>query len=93
MITYTVPLEKIDEILPQHRKFLQDDYNKNILLLSGPMNPRSGGVVIARAQSIDKIKKFFDLDPYNTNNYASFNFIEFDPVKHQDFLIPWVSGK
>ena len=92
MINYTVPLEKIDSILPQHRKFLQDGYDNKILLFSGPKNPRSGGVVVARAVSIDVIKDFFNHDPYFINNCATYDFIEFNPVKHQDFLDPWLEG-
>ncbi len=93
IITYIVPLEKIDEILSQHRKFLQEGYDKNILLMSGPMNPRSGGVVLARAQTSDIIIDFFNFDPYKVNNYATYSFSEFDPVKHQEFLNSWVNGK
>jgi len=93
MINYIVPLEKIDEILPVHRKFLQEGYDKNILLFSGPRNPRTGGIVAARANSIDEIKKIFNNDPYSLNNYATYEIIEFDPVKRQDLLDHWIDGK
>jgi len=32
----------IGEILAGNGKFLQNGYNQNILLFSGPMNPRTG---------------------------------------------------
>ncbi len=93
MITYTVHLDKIDEVLFLHRKFLQEGYDKNILLFSGPRNPRTGGIVAARGSSIDEIKNFFSNDPYALKSMASYEIIEFDPVKHQDFLSHWIDDK
>ncbi|MHB1687199.1 MAG: YciI family protein [Ignavibacteriaceae bacterium] len=93
MINYTVSLEKIDEVLPEHRKFLQKGYDQKILLFSGPKDPRVGGVVAARANSVEKIKDFFKQDPYFINNCATYDFIEFNPVKHQDFLSDWIEEK
>ena len=91
-ITYKAPLTKIDELLAEHRKFLQDGYDKGMLLFSGPRNPRTGGVIAARADSLEYIKSFFDNDPYKINNAADYEFIEFDPVKRQPFLEDWIKG-
>lgn len=92
-INYTVPLTKIDEILIEHRKFLQGGYDNGVLLFSGPRNPRSGGIVAARAKSLDEIKSFFANDPYKINKCAEYEFIEFDPVKRQPMLDEWITGK
>jgi uncharacterized protein YciI len=89
-ITFTSPLEKIDAILPKHREFLQTGYDKGLLLMSGPKNPRVGGVVVARAGSLEDIINFFSNDPYKLNGVADYNFTEFNPVKHQDFLKEWI---
>jgi len=91
-ITYLVEFDKIGEILPKHREFLQTGYDKKLLLMSGPKNPKTGGVVIARAESIDEIKSFFDNDPYKIASYASYDFLEFDPVKRQEFMEDWIAG-
>ncbi len=89
-VNYTAPLTKIDEILPDHRNFLQTGYDKGFLLFSGPLNPRTGGIVAARAESIDEIKFFFENDPYLKNDAASYSFFEFDPVKYQSILKEWI---
>lgn len=89
-ITYTASAEKIAEILPAHRLFLQGGYDQGMLLMSGPMLPKTGGVVIARAQSVDDLQAFFEFDPYMANNAATYRFVEFDPVKFQPFLKDWV---
>lgn len=92
-IQYTAPIEKIDEILPEHRAFLQIGYDQGYLLCSGPKNPRFGGVIIARAGSEEELRKFFLLDPYQQQNAAQYTFIEFNPVKFQPFLEKWVAGQ
>lgn len=91
-ITYTASPEKIADILPAHRQFLQSGYEQGLLLMSGPMLPKTGGVVIARAQTLDDIQTFFKYDPYLANQAATYRFVEFDPVKRQTFLEDWVKG-
>ena len=89
-LTYLAPIEKIEEVLQEHRNFLQTGYDQNILLMSGPKNPREGGIIIAKEESMEKIQEFFKLDPYNKNNYADYKFVEFNPVKSQSFLKDWI---
>lgn len=90
-IKYTAPFEQIAEILPAHRAFLQSGYEKGLLLCSGPMVPKTGGVVIARASEIKDIEDFFSVDPYLLNNAATYRYVEFEPVKRQSFLEDWFS--
>ena len=90
-ITYTAPLEKIDETLPFHREFLQTGYDKGWLLMSGPRNPRIGGIVIARAPSLVDIEEFFKNDPYQMRGQATYRFIEFEPVKKAPVIETWLN--
>jgi uncharacterized protein YciI len=90
-ITYTAPLTAIDAAVSAHRAFLQGGYDHGLLLMSGPMNPRSGGVVIARGESVEAIKAFFHNDPYQRQGLASYRIVEFTPVKHQPQIADWCS--
>lgn len=89
-ITYTVPFSTLEPIVPEHRAFLQRGYDKGWLLLSGPMNPRTGGIVIARSPSQEDLQHFFAGDPYALRGFASYRFMEFEPVKYQPFLAEWI---
>lgn len=89
-IIFIAPFEQIEPIVPEHRNFLQTGYDKGLLLASGPKVPRSGGIVIARAESRQVIKDYFANDPYRTNNVAEYTFTEFNPVKHSDVLNDWI---
>ncbi len=89
-LTYLASTEEIDKVITVHREFLQTGYDKGILLLSGPKNPREGGIIIAKEESLESIQDFFKNDPYKTNNIAEYKFIEFNPVKFQSFLKDWI---
>jgi len=89
IITYTAPIEEINKVVANHREFLQKGYDSNHLLMSGPQNPKSGGIVLARGTSKDELVDFFSQDPYKINQLAEYRFIEFNPVKHQPFMSDW----
>lgn len=89
-ITYKRPYEEIAPVVPEHRAFLQQGYDQGLLLMSGPMNPRTGGIVIARADALENLQAFFSRDPYAQRGFADYRFIEFEPVKYQPFLASWI---
>jgi uncharacterized protein YciI len=91
-ITFTAEFARIEPVVPDHRNFLQAGYDRGWLLMSGPQNPRTGGMVIARAPSRAELEAFFRADPYATAGVASYRFTEFNPVKRQAFLESWVTG-
>jgi uncharacterized protein YciI len=91
-ITYLVPFEQLRDILPEHRAHLKTGYERNLLLLSGPQQPKVGGVVIARAEDRAEIEAFFAADPYQLRGVARYRMVEFDPVLRQEFLESWMTG-
>ena len=90
-INYIVPFEQIQEILPKHRAYLDKGYQSGMLLMSGPNTAKTGGIVVARANSLNELKDFFTQDPYNINNAATYSYHEFDPVKYNDIVKSWIS--
>jgi uncharacterized protein YciI len=91
-INYLVPAEQLADILPAHRAFLHTGYEKGILFMSGPKEPRTGGLAVARSESLKDLQEFFTQDPYHLNNVATHTFIEFNPVLRQSWLDDWVDG-
>lgn len=79
-ITYVVPLERIQELTPSHREHLAEYYRRGLLLFSGPRVPRTGGILVARAESEDAINAMIDADPYKLNQAALYEVIEMNPV-------------
>jgi uncharacterized protein YciI len=89
LLTYTKPLEEIDKFLVEHRSYLDEGYKNSVLLASGPQNPRNGGVLIGKAESLLKMKEFCSQDPFSINQCAEYQLIEFIPVKYQSDFKNW----
>jgi len=89
-IIYKVPFEERQKVSPAHRVYLDEGYEKGRLLMSGPQNPKTGGMVVARANDEKEIKDFFAKDPYHTEGVAKHRFIEFTPVKYNELIKSWL---
>jgi len=89
-LTYLVSLETIERLLTGHRQFLQAGYDSKRLLLSGPQNPRIGGIIVARGESREEISRYFAADPFFAQQAASYRFVEFSPTKFAPCLADWV---
>jgi uncharacterized protein YciI len=89
-ITYTAAPEMIAATVGEHRAFLQTGYDRGWLLLSGPQVPKTGGMIVCRAPSLEELHAFFANDPYQIKALAEYRFTEFEPVKFQPFLMDWV---
>lgn len=83
-IKYIKPLEVIDALVVEHRKFLDDCYKKSQLICSGPQIPRVGGVLIANVASIDEAREIMKNDPFFINRAGDYQFVEFSPTKYDE---------
>ncbi len=85
-VTYKKPLTMIDQHLAAHRAFLEDGYQKNVFIVSGPRYPRTGGIILSQLTDRAQLEKILAQDPFALHDLADYEFIEFDPVKcHADF--------
>jgi uncharacterized protein YciI len=78
-ITYTKPMTEIDGLLSAHRKFLNEQYENGMFLLSGRKVPRSGGIIIADALNRADVEAVIQLDPFYAAGVAEYEIIEFVP--------------
>ena len=81
LLTYTQPIEKIDACLVEHRQFLDRHYASGHLIASGPQVPRTGGVILARGLSRSDLEALLAQDPFQREQVATYEIIEFEPVK------------
>ncbi len=88
---HLVPFEQRDpNLIVKHRQFLQRGYDKGHFLLSGPSIPPTGGVLVARAESLEQLNEILADEPFCQANLMRFSrIIEFNPVQHQPFLSEW----
>jgi len=78
---YTKPLEVIDSLLADHRKFLAEYYRQEKFIVSGPQNPRVGGAILANI-GIDEAREIMKKDPFTIHGASEYSFIEFTPGSH-----------
>lgn len=82
--TYKASISEVDKYTQAHREFLDYYYKQGLLLISGPMKPRTGGIIIAASTDKAHIESIFKQDPFYLAEIADYEFIEFTPIKHRD---------
>ena len=83
IIRYRRPLDEVLSIVEQHRGYLQELKDEGILIASGPMDPRNGGILLLHVPDDDvhgTLDRVRDGDPYVTFGMAQYE------------LIPWAVG-
>ena len=76
-LNYIVPLEKLDAHMTEHVKFLQKYYKQNVFIASGRKVPRTGGIILALAESKEEIERIMGEDPFYTLKLAEITITEF----------------
>jgi uncharacterized protein YciI len=74
---YVVALEKLDQHMTDHVRFLQKHYKSNVFLASGRKVPRTGGIIIATASSRKALEDIMAEDPFCQHGLATITITEF----------------
>jgi uncharacterized protein YciI len=86
VLTYKKPLPEVDQHLAAHRAFLDTCYQNDHLIVSGPQNPRTGGVLVSQLKTRPAVELLIQQDPFYKEGIADYQIIQFDPVKcHKHF--------
>ncbi|OIQ50356.1 YciI-like protein [Pseudodesulfovibrio hydrargyri] len=80
-LTYVKPLSEIDRLIPPHVEYLEKHYAAGTFLFSGRREPRTGGVIIARAGSRAEVEEIIQEDPFLIEGVAEYEIVEFVPTK------------
>jgi uncharacterized protein YciI len=81
-LNYIVPLENLDAHMTEHVKFLRKYYDKNIFVTSGRKVPRTGGIILALANSREEIESILKEDPFHELKLAEFKITEFQTSQY-----------
>ncbi len=79
LLSYIKPLSEVDRFVGEHREFLERHYASGHFLLSGRKEPRTGGVILSRAETREEIEIIVRNDPFNRERIAEYEIIEFLP--------------
>ncbi|MCB5180748.1 YciI family protein [Streptomyces antimicrobicus] len=80
-LTYTAPIEDVDEHLDAHVAWLDGHYAAGTFLASGRKVPRDGGVIIATGMSRAEIERVAQGDPFVLAGVCAYRITEFIATK------------
>jgi len=91
LLDYLQPLPEVEIHLAAHREFLARHYAAGHFLLSGRREPRTGGVILARAESLAEVSRWVDEDPFRQAGIARHEIIAWVPgLRSEDVPAAWV---
>lgn len=83
-LTYKSSIEKVEQLIPQHNIFLDIQYEAGRFIASGRKEPRTGGIIIANAESKKEAEQIISEDPFYIHEVADYTITEFIPSKYNE---------
>jgi len=81
LLQYVRPLTSVDHFMEAHQTFLDKYYQTGNFIFSGRKVPRSGSIILCRAENRREVEKILSEDPFEQNNMAMYDIIEFHPTQ------------
>ena len=81
LATYTKPAEEVDQLLDEHRAWIIRHMEAGRILLTARQVPLTGGLILARAGSVDEVWEMIREDPFHASGAAEYDVREFTPVR------------
>ena len=76
-IEYKVDFSVVEPHLAAHLEYVDRYYQSNHFLMSGRKVPRTGGIILAKAESREQMQAIVEEDPFFQADVANFEIIEF----------------
>ncbi|WP_327256122.1 YciI family protein [Streptomyces sp. NBC_01244] len=80
-LTYTAPVEAVEEEMDAHLAWLDGYYAAGIFLASGRKVPRDGGVILAGGISRAEVERIAAEDPFTVAGVCAYRITEFLATK------------
>ncbi|MDR6487533.1 uncharacterized protein YciI [Chryseobacterium vietnamense] len=83
-LTYKSSVEDVERLIPRHNIFLNKYYESGRFIASGRKEPRTGGIIIAKAASKREVEQLITEDPFYIHGIADYTITEFIPSKYNE---------
>ena len=80
-LTYLVPFAEIEPLMAPHMAWVDAHYQSGHFLLSGRKVPRTGGLLVARADSRAAVAAIVAADPFTQAGAVQYDITEFTPTR------------
>lgn len=84
---YLKPAEEVDRFIPEHRAFLDRHYDSGLFIVSGPMQPRTGGVIVTADATREAVESALAEDPFVREGISEYEIIEFSATKRAERFV------
>ena len=81
-LTYIKPLEDVEQYLTEHIQFLDKHYSSGHFIASGRKNPRTGGIILIKADNLSTVHDIIKQDPFYQHQIADYEIIDFEASKY-----------
>lgn len=85
-LEYIKGLPEVEACLPEHIAYLERYYKKGVFLMSGRKKPRTGGIILVKADHREQVERLIREDPFHREGVAEYQIIEFVPTKTAEDL-------
>ncbi|HET7571062.1 MAG TPA: YciI family protein [Gaiellaceae bacterium] len=82
---YTAPLERVEELIPAHRLYLERLREEGVLLVSGRRDPWEGGAIVLRCPR-ERAEAAVAEDPFTRAGVAETELVAVEPLFWADGL-------
>lgn len=80
ILRYVRPIDEVDALLEPHRDWLKRGFASGHLLMAGRREPRIGGVIVIKAETVEEAQALAAADPFITGGVAEFELIAWEPT-------------
>ncbi|WLT30318.1 YciI family protein [Geothrix sp. PMB-07] len=89
IVRYRKPLAEVEAVTEAHRAYLRDLQAKGVLVASGPLEPRFGGMWMVRVQDenpLADLDALRDGDPFYQHGLANYELLPWKVMQGKDGL-------
>lgn len=91
-ITYAAPMDEINQHLPAHRDWLVANVAAQRFIVAGPLDDRSGGLILAHCDSRAELDAILAEDAYHKHQVANYEVLAFNAIlSAANFPLQWMA--
>lgn len=92
-LTYIAPIEKIEAHLGSHKDWLVQHIQAGRILLAGPMEPSTGGIVLVHCADKAELDAILEPDSFYEHKLVAYDVRAFSPaLRAEPFPAQWASS-
>ena len=89
-LTYALPLEDVNGQLDAHRDWLVANTRAGRIAVAGPLEPRTGGLIVAHCADRAELDRMMAQDPFVIEGLVVVHVVCASPaLRHDDFPARW----